>query len=400
MKRKYTQAYKKTGISNLPNDASRLQWREFSQITPQMIRDTIMKDYQVKAKINMRIANALDFESSIIQGEATDEAYTYVQNMLKTNQKVNEKRLITLLLTAIWYGRAPISVLWGNEEIKDLQLMSPTDFALGDNRNALDAVFDIFGNKYPTNYLEFSNPCNFLFYPNEWYESELAPLYNLCAFRKRIVELWDRAFDKTSVPSVIAMLQDDVQQPEGYTLQEYLDELSENLEGIRSGAGVVLSGLRDIIKLDTSVNSGAFSSALSYIDEAIALVILGSSRTTDAQTKGSYASDKTSESAIYRLAKSDNKILETFLNILIAWQVWVKFGYDEAVPTWRYNRDEKASLEQMNQAITLGISVSKEAYYAQIPQPKSYDDILIVEKPQVSKFSELPKLKIGGKNDD
>jgi len=349
--------------------------------------DTITTDDQVKSKLNIRTANMLDYKGSFVNSEdINDELLKNLNNYFR-----EYKRYIANFITkAMSYGAGALEFIW-QERTYNLQSLLFHKVGYGEN-----LYFDLLDDQLKANTGEdIDTSYKFLIY--EYDKDADAPhgrsiftktIYNWVVFKKRCIILLDQLLDKFGVPSVVALLKDTRNMDE---MQTYIDALSEEIEALRSGAGITIGNVESLETLQASGSAVDFEKSINLANTAISNLILGSGRTTDTQTKGAYSSDKTAESVIDKIAKSDNEVFEFYLNQFFNWIIKVNYRSDIKV-NYEYDRGERYEFDHLLKAVQVGDkNISLEQWSKFVPRATNPSDILTIEQPQTQQFEESKK---------
>ena len=355
----------------------------------------ILKDSQVRSKMNIRIENSLDFPMIWNEETVKSDVLEYIKSVYY-DTAINWVDFPLFILSGLYNAQSVTEAVYQKDEDESISLKEFASISLNDVR------FDTKGELINSHTEKKINTDHkFLVYKHGIDAEHIngqsifsTSILNLVTFKKRIVILLDQLLDKFGVPSVTALLENISSDPA--TAKQITDDISEALESLRSGAGVALANVKELKTLEATGTAKDFEKAQLMADEEIAKIILGTSRTTDSQSKGSYASDRVSENVTFRKAKSDNKIIEKYLNQVFRWLVDVRYGVETEAPTVSFDRSDNYSFEDITKAIELGDKwIDEKEYRKYVPKAQNEEDRLIIETPQQQpQFSEKKKLII------
>ena len=357
---------------------------------------TIIEDPQVKSKMDIRIENANDFPLIWHTDEVKPDIVDYIKSYFKEDNlnSLDWQEFSRYVLEGLKFGYSVTELVY--EKDNDQQRLKKFVSISPDN-----AGFDEYGvlensetgkpiNEYMKyivfqNQIDSDNPDGRTIFTKS--------IYNWTVFKKRVTILLDQLLDKFGVPSIVALMENISTDPA--EAQTQMDLISVAVESIRSGAGVGMANIKELITLTATGTATDFETALKIADEEIAKIILGTGVTTDSQSKGSYSNNKTSENVTFRKAKSDNRIVQKYINLVIRWLVDNRYGTEENAPFIEFDRKDGFLFDDIIKAIQNGITgISEEETFKFIPKAKDENDVLQVEIKEPASFSEKKKLII------
>lgn len=348
--------------------------------------EDMLRDPQIAATLQTRTKSVIGKEWKVTP--ATDKRNDVKVADFVTNVLLgfNFDYAREALLTGLFFGFKPSEIMWEYSEgiiiVKEIIPCSCRQFAFDVDGKlrllTMESMFD--GELLPDKkFIVFRNPS----IDSNPYGSPIASkLYWYWWFKKNVIKFWMMYADKYAFPTVMAKYPQEVNDNEQ-------DDLLYKLETIQQDSTIVLPENINVEFLEASRQSSTntYESICTYMDNAIAKVILGQTLTTEIGKTGSYAASKTHNEVRHDILKADADLLCHTLNeTVVKWLVDFNFANVKKYPQIWIETEEQETLKEFAERdkmlFDLGLPLSKQYLYDKygITPPEDDDDVLVVSQ--------------------
>jgi len=334
-------------------------------------------DPRIKSLLKVFKSMALSYPVNLKQGTSKEAVFSYCKETLSQSLFY---RLEKRLLSAVEYGFSVVELVWsladGEWVPADMVLRKPERF-----------VFDAEGGlKYRSGSGElvdlYEQPYKWLVYrhdkdaENPYGTSALKSCYWPWKFKKAGAQFWLMAAEKFAVPSILALF--DTTEPED-RIRERALRLSELLSTVQSGSGAALANIRDVKLLSAPEKVSEFRTLMDWCDTQMAYGIVYQSLAVQEAEYGTRAQAEVHRDVLSSVAKAECIEMAEVLQRLVDWVVVLNFGPEEVSPQVEFDLKEKATWQQVMEALDRGVPVSRDAIYGRygIPEPVSEEDAFV-----------------------
>jgi phage gp29-like protein len=282
-------------------------------------------DAHVGGALASRRAGTLSKDWFINGEEGAEEATRLVDFAFR---KLNVRRLITEILSAVPYGYQPLEVIWeeGDFTLPARVQAKPADWFCFDSENRLR-----FRSRESSIEGEILPPFRFLCaqhnpsYDNPYGEAILSRVFWPATFKKGGVRFLVQTIEKHGSPWIIA------KYPRGTKLDK-INELVAELEAvIQDGVTAVPEGTEVSITAPSTASSDIHNALLVWCNSEISKGILGHTGGIDS-TAGKLGSEDAALEARADLTATDQGIVEDTLSELASWIVELNYGSSVKAP--------------------------------------------------------------------
>ncbi len=380
-----------TFIDQLPNPADIITDRKEAI----SVYSEMLLDEKIGSSWELRKNKTLDFPFFIKKVE---------------NEKVN--KAVELIPTSIWnkflksaidaevYGHRPIDITYTQKN--GYWIPSQIGKAKIDRFS-----YDNQGNLYiRTNLIK--SPCNqkyrWLIHRNDgskrdepYGNSILNKVFWLWSFKKLGLEFWLKMEKRFAVPSFLALFETDENNEK--ILNSIVEGVTSQIQNITSGSSGAMANIKEVkqVKADGAVKD--FRLLCDYCNEGIAVGLTSQVLASGTTDNGNRALGEVHSQTLLSLIKNDARDLKETASKLLVYFMQINFPEEAEYPEFEIDTDNKASFEQVMQAIEKGIPVSKEALYNEykLPKPTGDEDIFEKKDDQMMMFSDEKKQKTAKK---
>ena len=353
----------------------------------------ISKDSIVDSNLDLLSDNIMSYNKKWNYDNSKDQVNEYVKELFNENNKNNidfDKFTNQLIKDLIRFGYVDFYLSWNQKE-KTLPEIKPLNQEL--------YARDLYGIvTYNGNFIIKNEDGKIPQFVSKKYNDDSRNIYGCTTFnremlnfvrlKKRLIILMDLAADKSSIPPVIGTISKEVQEnfditnidPAAVNGQtaffKFLDSLSASLAGLSSGNGIAVAGMDKIEGLKTNISADLFEKFKNIANEALAVGVTGTARTTQQSDKGSFASDQvTNSSVIDPKKKKFAKIAQKSINEIIKYCVIAKFSsFNEVAPFFKFDFSIKPTQEEKLGWYVAGekIKVEDAPYYIYIEDGQKF----------------------------
>lgn len=187
-------------------------------------------------------------------------------------------------------------------------------------------------------------------------------------------QFWLTATEKFSVPSLVALFD----QSDPSKARSTAQELADLIVQIGSGSGGAFANVKGIQQLSMGGSVADFNSLITACDLQIAYGMTGQALATNLSDTGTQALGTVQERTRKAAYENDARALQYTLNRLVQMAVSVNFGQVEEMPVFSFDTEDYASFQEVMQALSSGVPISRNAMYSRygLPQPEDDDDVL------------------------
>lgn len=355
--------------------------------------DAMMCDPKIGSHLRLRKDIVASFPYRIEKGNARDDVYEFVRD--KAFQFLNWDSDVKEFLSAIEYGFAISEVVWKNSggylvpdsllnrDARNVGFKSEKKFANGILKTAWIPFLKSNGKRLDYDY-------KFLIYRNNprlespYGTSDLLMCFWPWKLKMQAYEYWTLAAKKAGVPTIVALF--DMDSSDEKKAKEKADVISSTMRDIQGGSGLGLANVRDVKALSMSGALADHRALIEVCNVEISAALTTQSLSTAEAAYGSRAQADVHDENLVRVAKGDAKALQGVFQTLIDWTVELNFGKNEAAPKGAFDFGNKASYDEVMQAVQNRIPVSREALYANygLPRPQSESDEFKLDEAQAA----------------
>lgn len=340
---------------------------------------SMKSDPRIKSLLKVAKSAILGFGASLEQGDASDQAMETCRKALKN---VPLYSLQKRLLSAIEYGYAVVELVWALKE----GLWLPSEAILRKpERFRFTSEGRLKGLSSGTSLDLYEQDYKWLVYRNDkdaenpYGTSVLSSCYWAWKFKKAGMEFWLMAAEKFAVPSLLAIFESTSAPDEA---RKRAADLSEMLSSVQSGSGGAVANIKDIKVVEAADKISEFKTLMDWCDTQIAYGIVYQSLTSQEAQNGTRAQAEVHEDTFLLASKEQCRELIPVLQRYVDWIVTLNYGPDAVSPTVTFDLEDKASWQQIIDAIDRGVPVSRKALYGRfrLPEPLDHDDSYIAGK--------------------
>jgi phage gp29-like protein len=259
----------------------------------------------------------------------------------------NFSDIIMQMMDAIPCGFSPVEIIWnylgGKVVIEDLKPRCPDKFFFDADwklRLSLGAKTD--GELMPEKkFLVFSWRSR---YGNRYGEALYQKIYWYWYIAKNITKFWSIFSEKHGSPTVIGKL------PKGNANPDDVAAVKSFVKNIKNHAGITLpDGFAvELLEAQRSGSIDTFERFAKWLENGMAIAILGQTGTTESSDSGSYAKVAAQDIVRQDIIKADITFLESVINdYLIRWLVDYNFENVKDYPKWHIIYDEKPDIKML-----------------------------------------------------
>lgn len=192
-------------------------------------------------------------------------------------------------------------------------------------------------------------------------------------------QFWLTATEKFSVPSLVALFD----QSDPAKARSTAEELADLIVQIGSGSGGAFANVKGIQQLSMGGSVSDFNSLITACDLQIAYGMTGQALATNLSDTGTQALGTVQERTRQAAYENDARALAYTLNKLVAMAIEVNFGDATEAPVFSFDTEDYASFQEVMQALSNGVPISRSAMYSRygLPEPTDDDDVLDVPEP-------------------
>lgn len=367
----------KSFLSYMPNPDDIISGTFESYATYRQMR----ADSRIKSLLNKIKTSALIFPYTFEQPDSCpDDVFKFVSNLeIFKNMYKKQKRM----LTALDYGFSISEVVWKNPLKNNGKWIPDNIITRKPERFVFDSQWNLYWNeigekqKLDHNYkfLQFQHEPDD---ENPYGTSVLRCVYWAYMFKKAGYEFWLQATEKFSVKSIIALFQSDGDET---SIRQRALAIADMLQNISSGSAAAVSNVDSIQQVDMAGSLEQFNKLVEACDLQICYGLTGQSVATSKTDGGSLALGEVQADMLYDDCKGIALELQGVLQKLVNWIVELNYGDAKLAPQIVFDVEQKATFEQIMQAIDRGIPVSKNALYHnyKLPEPDDAEDAFVKE---------------------
>ncbi len=331
----------------------------------------MMTDPRIKSLINKKKTSSLVFPAGFTQGDCPDNVFNFIKNIpLFDNLYRKEKRM----LSALNYGFSVSEIVWGLPAENNGKWIPENIITRKPERFYFGSDWKLYYTSLGTRKL-LDQPYKFLQMQhdpddeNPYGTSELRSVYWPWMFKKAGYEFWLQATEKFSVKSIIALFE---MEGDDEKIQSRANSIAQMLMGLESGSAAAAGNVKDLKEIGMAGSLADFNTLVDACDVQISYGLTGQSIATSKTDGGSLALGEVQADMLYEDCKGIALEVQSAVQKLIDWTVYLNFGAGIVSPQYRFNIKNLASFEQLMKALELGVPVSKQWMY----------DNYGIEKPQ------------------
>lgn len=330
-------------------------------------------DGKIDSLLNLRKDMVTSFSWHLEQGESSDQVYSFVKDNLPG--RLHWERDLRELLSAIEYGYSVSEVIWeqrgGYWIPRHLKSRRAERFRFNTDGTPILA----------SSGTVLDQPYKLLIYRNSP-EAEnpygtpiLSRCYWMWKFKQAGLEFWLSATEKAGVPSIIALFE----SMDERRAAEKAQEISLALTDVSSGSGAALANVKEIKTLEMSGVLKDFQVLINTCNAEMSYSITGQSLATQEAEFGTRAQATVHQDTLYNLCRGDAVSLAHTMQDLIDWMVELNFGADVPAPRGGFDLSNRATFEEVMNAIERGVPVSRRLLYDRygLPEPSDEEDAFI-----------------------
>lgn len=344
------------------------------------VYNEMLTDPQVGACLDSRKSGTKKRLWEIDRGKSKSRQAKVIEKLF---QKLDIRGIINEILDSVFYGFAPIELMWG----KVGELVLPTKlvgkpaqwFAFDDESNLLlKTKAEPKGQPVPPR--KFVVAQNNPKYENPYGDRVASRCFWYHRFKKNGVKWWVVFAEKYGMPWIVG------KTPRGSQDQE-INELLDMLNNmVRDAIGVVPDDSSvDVMSIKQSGSISVYDRLTAYCDAQISKAILGHSAGADS-TPGKLGGDDLALEAREDLIDNDSNLVESVLNQVIDWTVEINWGPNVDRPRFILYEEEDVDQDQATRDKTLAdtgqVQFTEQYLYKTYGFEKG--DIVVINKQQDS----------------
>jgi phage gp29-like protein len=302
---------------------------------------SVLADAKVTASVQSRKLITLKKQDWILEAghtegeEPTEGAVRLRDNLARDLERVDMYNLFSEILDAPLFGYTVVELLWtpgnGAMSIADLVPRPPEWFGWGSDRRLkfIDAscVADDVDPRKAVAVRHF---------PASWNQYGLR-LLSRClwpvAIKKGGIRFWTTLCEKFGIPWVVGKARSGAPKAER---QEMLTQLANM---VQDAVAVVTAGTDVQVETTAGTTGSLHADLVRYMDNAIAMVIMGQTLTADIGQSGSKAAAETHKALLADYSFADEALICTFMENL-AWEYGQVNAPGVLTPTFRFREPE------------------------------------------------------------